>query len=91
MEKLSIVVPCFNEQETIPLFYPAVQKVLAKMPKVTPEYWFVDDGSNDNTLTELKNCMSRTNMFTIFLFLVTLVRNPLSMRAYQLQREIILS
>ena len=23
MEKLSIVVPCFNEQETIPLFYPA--------------------------------------------------------------------
>ena len=54
MEKLSIVVPCFNEQETIPLFYPAVQKVLAKMPKVTPEYWFVDDGSNDNTLTELK-------------------------------------
>ena len=46
MEKLSIVVPCFNEQETIPLFYPAVQKVLAKMPKVTPEYWFVDDGSN---------------------------------------------
>ena len=54
MEKLSIVVPCFNEQETIPLFYPAVQKVLAKMPEVTPEYWFVDDGSNDNTLTELK-------------------------------------
>lgn len=54
MEKLSIVVPCFNEQETIPLFYPAVQEVLAKMPKVTPEYWFVDDGSNDNTLTELK-------------------------------------
>ena len=33
MEKLSIVVPCFNEQETIPLFYPAVQKVLAKMPQ----------------------------------------------------------
>ena len=53
MEKLSIVVPCFNEQETIPLFYPAVQKVLAKMPKVTPEYWFVDDGSNAVSYTHL--------------------------------------
>ena len=54
MKKLSLVVPCFNEQESIPLFYPAVQKVLATMPEVKPEYWFVDDGSKDGTLSELK-------------------------------------
>lgn len=54
MKKLSIVVPCYNEQEAIPLFYPVVKKVLAKLP-VESEYWFIDDGSSDNTLTELKN------------------------------------
>lgn len=54
MKKLSLVVPCFNEQESIPLFYPAVQNVLATMPEVKPEYWFVDDGSKDGTLSELK-------------------------------------
>lgn len=54
MKKLSLVVPCFNEQESIPFFYPAVQKVLITMPEVKPEYWFVDDGSKDGTLSELK-------------------------------------
>lgn len=53
MKKLSIVVPCYNEQESVPLFYPAVQKVLDKLP-VEPEYWFVDDGSKDKTLQEIK-------------------------------------
>lgn len=53
MPKLSIVVPCYNEQEAIPLFYPAVEKVVQKMPLNT-EYWFVNDGSSDDTLSELR-------------------------------------
>lgn len=53
MPKLSIVVPCYNEQEAIPLFYPAVEKVVQKMP-VKIEYWFVNDGSSDETLIELR-------------------------------------
>ena len=53
MSKLSIVVPCYNEEETIPLFYPAVEKVVKQMP-VETEYWFVNDGSNDGTLAELR-------------------------------------
>ena len=53
MPKLSIVVPCYNEEETIPLFYPAVEKVVKQMP-VDTEYWFVNDGSNDGTLAELR-------------------------------------
>ena len=48
MAKLSIVVPCYNEQESIPLFYAAVEKVVTEMP-VEIEYWFVNDGSSDNT------------------------------------------
>lgn len=54
MKKLSIVVPCFNEEESIPLFYPAVKKVLATLPELHPEYWFVNDGSADHSLQEMR-------------------------------------
>lgn len=53
MSKLSIVVPCYNEQESIPLFYPAVEKIVQKMP-VETEYWFINDGSSDDTLAEMQ-------------------------------------
>ncbi|RVU69873.1 MULTISPECIES: glycosyltransferase family 2 protein [Lactobacillus] len=53
MKSLSIVVPCFNEQESVPLFYAATQKVLKEMP-VKAEYWLIDDGSKDHTLEEIK-------------------------------------
>ena len=53
MKKLSIIIPCYNEQESLPLFYPAVKKIIKKIP-VKPEYIFVNDGSSDDTLKELK-------------------------------------
>lgn len=53
MKKLSIIVPCYNEQESLPLFYPAVKKIVKKI-SVEPEYIFVNDGSSDDTLDELK-------------------------------------
>ena len=53
MPKLSIVVPCYNEQESIPLFYPAVEKVVRKMP-VEVEYWFINDGSADHSLAKMR-------------------------------------
>lgn len=54
MKKLSIVVPCYNEEESIPLFYPAVEKVVNQMNDLQIEYWFVNDGSSDNSLTEMR-------------------------------------
>ena len=52
MTTLSIVVPCYNEQESIPLFFNAVEKVVSKMePEI--EYWFVDDGSVDDSFKEM--------------------------------------
>ena len=44
MTELSIIVPCYNEQETIPIYYAAVKKVLHTMD-VSAEILFVDDGS----------------------------------------------
>ena len=49
MALLSIVVPCFNEEETVDLFYDAVTKVLKTMD-IEYEIIFVNDGSKDKTL-----------------------------------------
>lgn len=54
MKKLSTIVPCYNEEESVPLFYPAVNKVMDTIPDLEPEYWFINDGSKDNTLKEIK-------------------------------------
>ena len=59
MTKLSIIVPCYNEEETIPIFYAAVTAVMARLPDVQPEYIFVDDGSKDKTILILRELTAR--------------------------------
>ena len=54
MEKISVVVPCFNEEEAIPVYYQEMCRVMKKMPDVRFEMIFVDDGSSDQTLKILK-------------------------------------
>lgn len=54
MDKLSIVVPCFNEESTIPIFYNTVEKI-KKQIDADVEYCFVDDGSKDKTLAILRD------------------------------------
>ena len=50
MEKISIIVPCYNEEEAMPIFYEEICKVAKKMKKVDFEFIFVNDGSKDHTL-----------------------------------------
>lgn len=47
---LSIVVPCYNEQESLPYFYDEIKKIEKEMDYVNFEYIFVNDGSRDDTL-----------------------------------------
>lgn len=55
MKKLSIIVPCYNEEETVDLFYQAVEKVKPQLPiTIEYEYLFVNDGSKDQTLARLR-------------------------------------
>lgn len=54
MEKISIVVPCFNEEEALPLFYGEITKLKKQMSQVSFEYIFVDDGSSDGTIEVLR-------------------------------------
>ncbi|MBQ7833511.1 MAG: glycosyltransferase family 2 protein [Lachnospiraceae bacterium] len=54
MEKCSLVVPCYNEEEALPLFYEATEKVIKEMPYLEFEYIFVNDGSKDKTAQVMK-------------------------------------
>lgn len=53
MKKVSIVVPCYNEEEALPIFYDEVEKITKKLDAEI-EYVFVNDGSRDNTLKILR-------------------------------------
>ena len=54
MDKISVIVPCFNEEESIPYFYDEVKKVTKNMD-IKLELIFVDDGSRDKTLEVIKS------------------------------------
>lgn len=58
MKKISIVVPCYNEQEAIPYFYEEICKVTKKMSDITFEFLFINDGSKDHTLDILRDLSS---------------------------------
>ena len=54
MQKLSIIVPCYNEEETVDLFYNEAQRALASIGDIDWEFIFVDDGSKDGTILALR-------------------------------------
>ncbi len=58
MSLISIIVPCYNEEAVLPLFYDEIQKVMQQMKDehshLTFELLFIDDGSKDKTLSILR-------------------------------------
>ena len=58
-KKLSIIVPCYFEEESVPLFYDAVQRVAPELKDVELEYWFINDGSTDGTLAEMRKLQEK--------------------------------
>ena len=60
MDKISVIVSCYNEEKALPLFYEEMEKVRTKdFEGIDFEYIFVDDGSKDNTLKEMKELKSK--------------------------------
>ncbi len=62
MEKISIIVPCYNEEKALPLFYEELIKNIKDFPK-NPEFeiLFVNDGSKDNTLNIIKDLAKKNS------------------------------
>ena len=57
MKLISVLVPCYNEEEVLPLFYDKITEVMGGMVnkyQVDYELLFVDDGSKDKTLEKLR-------------------------------------
>ena len=55
MDRISIIVPCYNEEKVLPLFLEETQKVMETVKNVEWEYVFVDDGSRDHTQVILQS------------------------------------
>lgn len=60
MKKISLVVPCYNEEEVINKFYEEIEKVKTKITEADFEIVFVDDGSTDGTLERMRK-LSKNN------------------------------
>ena len=62
MDLVSIIVPCYNEEKALPLFYEELNKNLDQFPKgVSFELLFVNDGSSDTTANLLKEMSENDN------------------------------
>lgn len=59
-ELISLIVPCYNEQESILKYYQETDKITKKMNIVDFEFLFINDGSKDNTLKLIKE-LSKTD------------------------------
>ena len=64
---LSLIVPCYNEQESLPFFYKEVTRVIAEM-KEEYELLLIDDGSRDRTLQLMKELSSKDAHVKYFSF-----------------------
>ena len=53
-KRVSLIVPCFNEQEALPLFYREVAAVMDSLPDVEFEVLLINDGSRDRTLEVMR-------------------------------------
>lgn len=54
LEKISVIVPCYNEQEAVPFFYEEIKKIQKQMTDFEFELIFVNDGSKDQTMQLVK-------------------------------------
>ena len=61
MKLIDIVVPCYNEEEVLPLFVSETEKVLDLVEGYAFRYIFVDDGSRDGTLKILRTLAARSD------------------------------
>ena len=55
MKRISILIPCYYEEKSLPLLYPELVKLMDSEPNYEWELMFVNDGSRDDTLKVLQN------------------------------------
>ena len=61
MKTIELIVPCYNEENCISLFYDRIKEVFFYIPGCEFIITFVDDGSKDNTIQEIKKVVERVD------------------------------
>ena len=64
MEKISFIIPCYNESDSVGLLYKEILKTFKKT-KIDVELIFINDGSKDNTDYEIKKLLNKENVIYI--------------------------
>ena len=62
MKKITILVPAYNEEESLPFLYERVSKIMNEVKDYEFELLFVNDGSKDNTYELLQKCAATKSM-----------------------------
>ena len=68
MDKISIIVPCFNEEDVVSMFYQETTKQLHRIPDIDYELLFINDGSKDHTALVLKELADKDSHCFYFTF-----------------------
>lgn len=79
MQTMTIIVPCYNEEEALPYFYEEISKIRQQLTEISLKLLFINDGSTDNTLAILKNLLLPITVYIIFPFPVILEKKRLFM------------
>lgn len=65
MKKVSIIIPCYNEEEALPVYFNAVDPVIKDLTDYDFEFVLVNDGSKDNTLLVMEKLFQERDDVTI--------------------------
>lgn len=65
---LSLIIPCYNEAEALPILYEELCRVTNLLPNYQTEFIFINDGSKDNTLAVLRNLAKQDERVTFLSF-----------------------
>lgn len=63
MQRISILIPCYNEQESLPALKKALTELMNSHPNYEWEVLFVNDGSKDNTISLIKEIRAEDQRF----------------------------
>lgn len=66
--KVDIIVPCYNEEQVLPLFLKEANRIINTLPEYEFQYIFVDDGSKDRTLQLLQEMAEQQKEVTYLSF-----------------------
>jgi len=68
MRKITIIIPAYNEEESLPILFERVTALIDSVPNYEFEVLFVDDGSKDNTLELIKQQRSKDKRYSYVTF-----------------------